>query len=319
MRTLPKNTNRGPVKSTDELSATMHDVLKRARLQGATDAAVAINHDSGFSVDVRMREIETVAFSEDKAVSITVYLGQKKGSASSTDMSKAALDAMILAALEIAKVSASDPCFGLADRELMGEDYPDLDLYHPWSITPPDAIEIALKCEQQAIAMDKRITNSDGVNLSTYNFCHGYANSYGFMGVVNSSRHGISCSLIAKENESMQRDYDYTTARNANDLLSTDTLAQNAVKRAVSRLGARKIKTQKIPVLFSSRLSSGLFSSFINGISGSNLYRKNGWLGWYSYFHPTIVKKSMDEVQQMINPTIVNLPLPWQSTGSVQP
>lgn len=278
MRTLPQNINRGQLKSTEELSAIMRDILARAHQGGATDASVAINHDSGFSIDVRMGSVETVAFSEDNAVSITAYIGSKKGSASSTDTSPAALDAMVAAAIDIAHVSAADPCFGLADKELMSSQYPDLDLFHPWSVTPAEAIDIALRCEKQALAMDKRIGNSDGVNLSTYTFNHGYANSHGFSGVVNSSRHSISCSLIAKEGEAMQRDYDYTTARCATDLLSIDLLANSAVKRAVSRLGAKQLKTQKIPVLFSSRLSSGLFSSFIGAISGSNLYRKNSFL-----------------------------------------
>ncbi len=278
MRTLPQNINRGQVKSTEELSTIMQDILSRARQKGATDAAVAVNHDSGFSVDVRMGDVETVAFSEDNSVSITVYIGLKKGSANSTDTSPRALDAMVAAAIDIARVSAADPCGGLADKELMSPIYPNLDLYHPWAITPAEAIEDAMRCEKEALSLDKRIVNSDGVNLSTYTFCHGYANSHDFVGVVNSSRHSISCSLIAKEGEAMQRDYDYTTARHADDLLSLEALARSAVKRTVSRLGAKQLKTQKAPVLFSSRLSSGLFSSFISAISGSNLYRKNSFL-----------------------------------------
>ena len=278
MRTIPQNINRDQVKSTEKLSELMRDVLARARLQGATDASVAVNHDRGFSIDARMGEVETVAFSEDNAVSICVYKGFRKGGASSTDTSPAALDAMITAAIDIANVSAADSCFGLAEKELMGTDHADLDLCHSWSITPLEAIELALNCEKQALAMDKRISNSDGVNVSTYTFCHGYANSHGFVDVVNSSRHSISCSLIAKEGEAMQRDYDYTTARNAKNLLPIELLAGSAVMRAVSRLGASPIKTQKVPVLFSSRLSSGLFSSFIGAISGSNLYRKNSFL-----------------------------------------
>lgn len=278
MRTLPQNTNRGQLKSTEELSSIMQDILARARNQGATDASVSVNHDCGFSVDVRMSEVETVAFSEDNGVSIVVYKGHRKGGASSTDTSSAALDAMVSAAIDIANVSAADPCFGLADKDLICTQYPELDLCHPWSITPQEAIKMALDCERQALAMDKRISNSDGVNLSTYTFSHGYANSNGFAGIVDSSRHSISCSLIAKKGEAMQRDYDYTTARAAKDLLSVELLADSAVKRAVSRLGAKKLKTQKMPVLFSSRLSSGLFSYFIGAISGSNLYRKNSFL-----------------------------------------
>jgi PmbA protein len=278
MRTFMQNINRGQLKSTEELSVVMQDVIARARAKGATDVSVAVNHDNGFSIDARMGEVETVAFSEDNSVSVIVYKGSRKGGASSTDISPEALDAMVSAALDIADVSAEDPCFGLPDRDLMKPDYLELDLCHPWSITPTEAIELAVNCEKYALGMDKRIGNSDGVNFSTYTFSHGYANSYGFSGVVNSSRHSVSCSLIAKEGEAMQRDYDYTTARHPKDLLDIESLARSAVARAVNRLGAKKIKTQKVPVLFSSRLSSGLFSSFISAISGSNLYRKNSFL-----------------------------------------
>jgi PmbA protein len=278
MPTIPQKSNRGQLKSKEELSILMQNILTSARLQGASDACVSVNHDCGFSVDVRMGEVETVAFSEDNGISVVVYHGSRKGSASSTDRSAAAIEAMVKAAIDIAHVSAADSCFGLPDKDLMSNDYPDLDLCHSWSITPEEAIDLACRCEAQALAMDKRISNSDGVNLSTYTFCHGYADSHGFLGVVDSSRHSISCSLIASEGGGMQRDYDYTTARHAQNLMSIELLASSAVKRAVSRLGAKKLKTQTVPVLFSSRISSGLFSSFISAISGSNLYRKNSFL-----------------------------------------
>jgi len=278
MKTLPQNTNRAPLKSTDELNDIMKTVLNLAKKKGASDASVAVNLDSGFSVDVRMGNVETVAFSEDQGVGVNVYIGQSKGSASSSDTSPAALDAMVTAAYEIAQVSAADSCFGLPDRELMSNQYADLDLYYPWQLKPAEAIEKALYCEKRALALDKRITNSDGVQVSTYTFCLGHANSQGFKGFVQSSRHSVSCSLIAQEGEGMQRDYDYTTARCADDLMNLDALAQSAVTRATSRLGAQKIKTQKAPVIFSSRLSSGLFSSFVGAITGNNLYRKNSFL-----------------------------------------
>ncbi|MBA2709752.1 MAG: metalloprotease PmbA [Tatlockia sp.] len=278
MGTLGKNSNSVAVKSTNNLSELMHDVLARAKDQGATDAMVTVNHDSGYSVDVRMGDVETVAFSEDKGVSLVIYIGQRKGGASSTDTSPAALDALVTAACDIARVSAADPCFGLADRDLINNNYPDLDLYFPWDISPPEAIEKALACEGQALAGDSRITNSDGVNFSTYAFCHGFANTHGGEGIIRSTRHSISCSLIAKEGDSMQRDYDYTTSRRSEDLDSLENLARNTVERATKRLGAKKVKTQKTPVLFSPRVSSGLFSSFINAINGGNLYRKNSFL-----------------------------------------
>lgn len=265
------------LKSTDELTLLMDTVLEKAKAKGATQAAVAVNHDNGFSVDVRMGEVETVAFSEDNGVTLTVYFGHRKGSASSTDTSLASLDAIIEAACDIAKASAADPCFGLADAALMGKDYPNLDLYHPWDINPEKAIAMAIACEKEALS-DKRIVNSDGVSISTSTSHHGYANSAGGRGLIHSSRHGMSCSLIAKQGETMQRDYDYTTARLASNLADIQHLAQNAVGRVVNRLGARQIKTQKTPVIFSSRISSGLFSSLINGLSGSNLYRKSTFL-----------------------------------------
>ncbi len=271
MTSLSQVTNRIPLKSTDELSGIMQNVLERARHHGATDASVAVNHDSGFSVDVRMREVETVTFSEDRGVGVTVYIGSRKGSASSSDTSPAALDAMVAAAIDIAGVSAADPCFGLPDSALMSLQHPNLDLFHPWAITPPEAIEEALRCEAHALSIDPRINNTDGVNVSTYLFCHGFANSHGFEGIVQSSRHSMSCSLIATQDDRMQRDHDYTTARNATDLLGWESLAASAVKRTTSRLNAQSLKTKKMPVLFSSRLSSGLIGAFIGAISGSNL------------------------------------------------
>lgn len=278
MQIKTQNNNTEVHKSITELTSLMNDVLELAKKEGATDAMVAVNNDRGFSVDVRMGAVETVAFSEDKGVGLTVYIGQRKGGASSTDISPEALRTMVKAACDIARVSAEDPCFGLADKELMTKEHPDLDLFHSWDVDPQQAIDLALKCESYALSLDKRITNSDGVNVSSYESHHGFANTNGGFGFVHSTRHGLSCSLIAAEGEEMQRDYDYTTVRNAKDLVDPLVIAQNAVERALSRLGARQIKTQTTPVIFSSRVSSGLFASFINAISGSNLYRKNTFL-----------------------------------------
>lgn len=270
--------NNKKIAEESNLTALMNEVLAKAHELGASDAAVSVSHDNGFSVDVRMREVETVSFNEDKGVSLVVYFGQRKGSASTTDTSPSALNTVVEAACEIAKVSSQDPCFGLASRELLSQHHPDLDLYHPWSIEPPEAIKQALACEAHALSLDKRITNSDGVNLSTYRFCHGYADTHGAQGFLRGTRHSISCSLIAENGSGMQRGYDYTTSRRADQLVPLDQLAKSAVERTVSRLGARKLKTGKTPVLFSSRVSSGLISSFISAISGSNLYRKNSFL-----------------------------------------
>lgn len=278
MRTLSKNSSSTLLKSTQNLTKIMHEVLDRAKVHGATDAMVTINYESGFSVNIRMQEVETVAFNEDKSIGLTVYIGHCKGGASSTDMSEQALDTLVTAACDIAKVSAADPCFGLADPELMTKSYPDLDLYHPWDISPKAGISMAMECEKYALSLDKRISNSDGVALSTHNYCYGFANSQGGEGIIQSTCHSMSCCLIAKIQENMKRDYDYTTARNPNLLQDIESIAQRAVERTVARLGAKQIKTQKIPVLFDSRVASSLFGHFLSAISGSNLYRKNSFL-----------------------------------------
>jgi PmbA protein len=286
MRNLSQQINRKKI-----LTQLMTDVLKRTRDKGATDAAVSVNHDQGFSVDARMGSIETVAFSEEKGVAVTVYIGQQKGSATSSDTSSAALDAMVSAAYDIAKVSAKDPCFGLTD--LIQKNYPDLDLLHPWLIHPEAAGELAVACEAKALGLDKRIHNSDGASVATYTMCHGYANTNDFIGVIESSRHSLSCSLLAEADGSMQRDYAYTTARNAKNLMNGDDLAALAAKRTVDRLSPRQIETQKTPVIFSSRVSSSLIHAFIQAVSGSSLYRKQSFL--------------LDSLGQVIFPENINI------------
>lgn len=282
-----------PSKSNEKLSELMQVVLDLARKEGATEAAVGVSHDEGFSIDVRMCEVETVAFNEDKGINLTVYIDKRKGSASSTDTSPEACLDMVKKACTIAKASAADPCFGLADTELMAKEILDLDLYHPWTITPEEAIKEAIACETYALSLDKRISNSDGVNISTGSGYFGYANSKGVMGVLQSSRHALSCSVIAQDGEAMQRDYEYSTNRNPALLMSKEQVAKTAVERAVARLGGKKIKTQKAPILFSSRISSGLFASFIHAISGSNLYKKNSFL--------------LDSIGKVVFPDFINI------------
>lgn len=293
MQIKMQHSNTDTHKSTNELTQLMQDVLNLADKMGATDAAVAVNNDKGFSVDVRMGSVETVAFSEDKSVSVTVYVGQRKGSASSTDVSPQSLETVVKAAFEIAQVSAEDACFGLPEKELLKSEHPDLELFHPWDVNPEQAIELALSCERHALSLDERITNSDGVNVSSYEVHHGHANTRGGYGFIHSTRHSMSCSLIATEGDGMQRDYDYSTVRDANDLAAPEQIAKNAVKRALSRLGAKQISTQNTGIIFSSRVSSSLFGSFINAISGFNLYRKNSFL--------------MDCIDQQIFPDFIRI------------
>ena len=271
----------------------LQQVIDMAVAHGATDAMVSVNRSDGFTVDVRMREIEKITFNSDVNINLVVYFDKRKASVSSTDMSLTALEKLVIAACDIAKVSSVDPCFGLADRELMTTEHQDLNLYHPWHIEPTDAIDLALQCENHALELDKRIVNSDGVSVSTHSYDYSYLNTHGGAGNVRGTNHSISCSLVAQNNKGMQRDYDYSTACRAEDLLAPEKLAVNAVERTIKRLGARKIKTETLPVIFSSRVSSNLIHSFINAISGSNLYRKNSFL--------------LDSLHQLIFPEWMNI------------
>ena len=278
MKQSMQNTNDSFMKSSGEVGHLLDDVLTQAKKMGATDAAVSANFNRGFSVEVRMGEVDTVEFNEDKGLSVTVYSGQKLGQASSTDTSAESIVRIIQAALDIANVSAVDPCYGLADPALMSNTQEALDLYHPWDITPELAIKTAIDCERQALSYDKRIINSDGVGVSTINSCFGYANTHGAKGVRLGTRHSISCAVMAQENNKNQRDYEYSINRCASSLAPISWIAQQASQQTVERLNARKIKTQKAPVIFSNRLSSGFINHFIQAISGSNLYRKSTFL-----------------------------------------
>lgn len=301
MPTSVNNTLPATLKSTEQLQETMHRLLKQALQKGASDAEVSIEQDNGFSVDVRMGEIDTLTFHDAQTISLTLYCGQQKGSASTSDMNPKALESIVNAAFDIASVSSADPCFGLADKTLLNKMHPDLDLYYPWSLTPEAAIQLAKHCEHEALAQDKAIVNSNGVNISSYTGGFGYANTHGAEGIVYSSRHNMSCSLVAEKNGKSQTDYDYTTARCADDLISSSLLAKRAASRTLKRLGAQKIKTMRTPVLFESRIASHLISAFIAAISGGNLYRKQSFLldsigktvfpeGFHIQEHPYLLK-----------------------------
>ncbi|MCX7115481.1 MAG: metalloprotease PmbA [Gammaproteobacteria bacterium] len=279
MTKLSNNNRPSALKSTEQLQTYMHDLLNRAKAQGATDAEVSIEQDRGFSVDVRMKEVETVAFSDDQSITLVLYLGHQKGAASTSELTPQSLDRLVTAALDIARVSAADPCFGLADKELTSHTHPDLNLYHPWDLTPLDAITLAKQCEEAALSLDERIINSDGVNVSSYTGCFGYANTHGSQGVQYSSKHQMSCSLLAKgKDDKLQRDYDYTLSRLASELLPPELIAQQTVSRTIQRLNAKKIKTQSAPVLFDARVAGHLVGSFMSAISGGQLYRKQSFL-----------------------------------------
>ena len=261
-----------------ELQEQVARIIAEARLQGASACEVAVSVEQGLSTSVRQGEVETVEFNRDQGFGITLYLGQRKGSASTSASGEAAIRETVAAALAIAKHASEDECAGLADAGLMARDLPDLDLYHAWDISPEQAIELALSCEAAAFAADPRIKNADGTSLNTHQGCRVYGNSHGFVGGYASTRQSLSCVMIAESDGLMQRDYWYDVSRRGEDLADAASIGRRAAERAVSRLGARPVPTCEVPVLFAAELATGLFSHFLSAISGGNLYRKSSFL-----------------------------------------
>ncbi|MBD9485468.1 metalloprotease PmbA [Pseudomonas sp. PDM14] len=260
------------------LQAQVEQIIAEARRQGASACEVAVSVEQGLSTTVRQREVETVEFNRDEGFGITLYVGQRKGSASTSATGEAAIRETVAAALAIAKHASEDDCAGLADAALMARELPDLDLYHPWSVTPERAIELALSCEDAAFAADPRISNADGTTLSTHQGCRVYGNSHGFIGGYASTRHSLSCVMIAEGEGQMQRDYWYDVNRQGELLADPLLIGRQAASRTAARLGARAVPTCEVPVLFAAELATGLFGSFLGAISGGNLYRKSSFL-----------------------------------------
>ena len=224
-----------------------------------------------------MGELETVEFNRDQGFGITVYLGTRKGSASTSDSSPEAVRDTVRAALNIARFTQEDPCHGLAAADLMPEVLPDLDLYHPWGVSVADAERAALACEEVA-RDDARVVNSDGASVSTHQSCRVYGNTHGFIGSYLSTRHSTSCSVIAGEQDRMQRDYWYTVARRAEALEAPELVGRKAAERTLARLDPGKIATGRYPVLFDATVASGLVGHLLNALSGSALYRRSSFL-----------------------------------------
>jgi PmbA protein len=264
--------------SLDEIKQMSEAVLKTAKGLGASSAEAELSLSIGQNVSVRLNEVENIEYNRDKGMSVTVYFGQKKGHASTSDLSQQALKDTVAAACNIAKYTAADEFCGLADASLMANNIMDLALHHPWDISVDEAIAIAKECEAAALSVDARITNSEGASVSTGEGYFAYSNSHGFTGGYPSSRHGVSCSVIAESEDSMQRDYWYSTARASADLQTATEIGRIAGTRTVRRLNSRKISTCQVPVLFEAPLASGLISSLISAISGGNLYRKSSFL-----------------------------------------
>ncbi|EKD75779.1 MAG: hypothetical protein ACD_44C00029G0002 [uncultured bacterium] len=264
--------------SFEKLKNIAHHILDFSKKQGATDAEVSISNGLGFTTQVRLGEVETLEYHRSKGIGITVYFGQKKGTTSLSAIEETALNEAVSAACHIAKYTSEDNCAGLIEKKFLAFNYPDLKLFYPWSITPEQGIELAKEVENIGRAYDKRISNSEGATLSTHENHFVYANSIGFCGHYSSSFYNLNCTLIANENDRMQRDYGYSIARDPLELFSAKEIAKEAATKVLRRLGAKKLSTRKTPVIFSSNVSPALISHFLAAIRGSNLYRKSSFL-----------------------------------------
>ena len=262
----------------EKLTSIVQQTLAAAQQQGASDAEAGISEGSGLSVSVRMGEVDTLEHHRNRRLGVTVYFGQRKGSASTSDFSPAAVQETVQAACDIARYTSEDAYAGLADPALLATQVLDLDLYHPWSLNSEQAIDLALQCEQAGRNSDLRITNSQGASLSTYQGSRVYGNSNGFLGGYPASRHSMSCSFVAGSDAQMQRDHWYSVARDAGELEAPEQIGLQAAQRTVRRLDAQQLTTRKVPVLFSAEVATGLVGHFIAAIRGANLYRKSSFL-----------------------------------------
>ena len=262
----------------DQLQELARDVLAFAREQGATDASVEISEGSGLSVSVRKGNIETIEQNKDKGLGVTVYVGQRRGNASTSDFSTKSLKATVEAAANIARFTAEDDCAGLPDADLLELAPRDLRLFYPWQISTEEAVELAKRCENAAFEVDKRITNSEGASVYVQQSHFVGANSRGFIGGYPFSRHTISVAPIAGKGNQMQRDDWYTSSRNPKELARPEKVGRYAAERALARLNARKLNTRTCPVLFEAPLAAGLLGAFVQAVSGGALYRKSTFL-----------------------------------------
>ncbi|MBI3376735.1 MAG: metalloprotease PmbA [Betaproteobacteria bacterium] len=268
--------------SPGQLSQIAQTLLGHARTLGASACECGVSEAHGLSVSVRKGEVETLEHNREKDVGVSVYLGARpkvrRGHASTSDFSPAALGSTVEAALAIARFTAEDDCSGLPEPECLAREQPDLDLYHPWEISPEEAIELARRCEAAAFAVSPKVKNSEGATVSTQDSQFVIANSEGFTGGFRNSRHTLWCSLIAEDRAGMQRDDWYSATRVPERLADPVVLGRYAAERALARLGARKLSTRQSPVLFEAPLAAGLIGHFVSAVSGGSLYRKSSFL-----------------------------------------
>jgi PmbA protein len=271
-------TNDTSLADLDRLAGIAEDVIARCRAKGASEADVAASIDLGLSVGVRLGEVETVERTRDRGVSLTVYFGKRKGSASTADLDPASIEQTVEHACAIARYTEEDPANGLADPALLAKDIPDLDLWHPWDITPEEAIQLGIEIEDAGRSFDPRIDNSDGASVQVSASMTAYANSLGFVGTERGTHHSLSVALIAEDENGMQRDYWYDSVRRASDFGGAATLGRKAAERTISRLGARRLSTRDCPVLFVPEVARGLIGNFLSAVSGGALYRRASFL-----------------------------------------
>ena len=264
--------------SMDALEDIVREVLAEASRLGASAAEAGISSSTGLSVTARLGDVETIEHTQDRGLAVSVYFGQRKGSASTTDLEPAAIRDTVAAACGIARHTSEDDCAGLADAARMAGAIPDLLLDHPWSLSPEEAIDVALEVENAARALDPRISNSDGATVARHRGAQVYGNSHGFLGGYPSTRHEISCAVIAEQDDAMQRDYWYSVSRRPDALDEPAAVGRKAAERTVRRLGSRQISTRVAPVLFSADLATGLFRHLVAAVSGGNLYRRSSFL-----------------------------------------
>ena len=262
----------------ERLSSLVADILAEAKQQGASAAEAGLSVERGLSVTVRLGEVETIEHHRSQGLGVTVYFGQSKGTASSSDLSLQAVRETVASACLIAKHAAEDEFAGLPDADLLATEFPDLDLYHPWELVADEAIQIAKISEDAARGYHSDISNSEGANLNSYQGLRVAGNSLGFLHGYPSSRHSLSCSVIAGSGDNMQRDDWWTVARDAVDLESSEAVGRKAAERTIRRLGARSLSTRHCPVIFAAEVAGGLVGHFIGAIRGANLYRKSSFL-----------------------------------------
>ena len=264
--------------SIEQLKQLTQDILQQAQAAGASACEAEVNQGFGQNVTVRLNQVETIEYNRDKGLGVTCYFGQRRGHASTSDLSAAAIRDTVAKALTIAQYTAEDTFAGLPEPEMLARDIPELDLYHPWALPVEQAIELAQTCEAAALAVDPCINNSEGGSISTQESLFVYGNSLGFIAGYPTSRQGISCAVIAESEAGMQRDYWYSTARAAAQLQSAGEVGRIAGERTLRRLNARKLKTMQAPVVFEAPIATGLLGNFVSAVSGGNLYRKTSFL-----------------------------------------